>query len=68
MALIASAKVAGVFYMTMTNNAVKRVFLAVTLALLPALLAGCETIAGAGQDLSTAGHAVTGTAENAQAN
>ncbi|MDA8252580.1 MAG: entericidin A/B family lipoprotein [Rhodospirillales bacterium] len=28
-----------------------------------ALLAGCNTVAGAGEDLSAAGHAITNTAE-----
>ena len=31
------------------------------------LLAACNTVAGAGQDVSAAGHAVTGTAEKAGA-
>jgi predicted small secreted protein len=30
------------------------------------LIAGCNTIAGAGQDISSAGHAVTDTAKDAK--
>ena len=30
------------------------------------LIAGCNTIAGAGQDISAAGHAVTDTAKDAK--
>ena len=29
-------------------------------------LSGCNTVAGAGQDVSSAGHAVTGAADSAQ--
>lgn len=39
-----------------------RLFLLAALPLL-VLLAGCNTVAGAGEDLSAAGHAITNTAE-----
>lgn len=41
--------------------------LATALTLLSlAALAACNTVAGAGQDVSSAGHAVTGAADNAK--
>jgi predicted small secreted protein len=46
-----------------------RIATALTLAALMAtatLLSACNTTAGAGQDISSAGHAVTGAAENAK--
>jgi predicted small secreted protein len=38
----------------------------VTLLATATLLSACNTTAGAGQDISSAGHAVTGAAENAK--
>lgn len=46
-----------------------RIATALTLVALLAtatLLSACNTTAGAGQDISSAGHAVTGAAENAK--
>lgn len=42
-------------------NTMKKIILIALAA--SALLAGCNTIAGAGQDVSAAGHAVTNAAE-----
>lgn len=39
-------------------------FVALSLTLLA--LAACNTVAGAGQDVSSAGHAVSGAADNAK--
>ncbi len=41
-------------------------FTVLVMALLPIMLAGCETVAGAGQDISAAGHVVTGTAQQSE--
>ncbi|USI74760.1 entericidin A/B family lipoprotein [Sphingomonas morindae] len=41
----------------------KTKMLTLGLMLAPALLAGCNTVAGAGKDVSSAGRAVTGAAE-----
>jgi predicted small secreted protein len=39
-----------------------------TLVLLPVLLAACETTAGAGRDISSAGQAITQSADQSQGN
>lgn len=41
-------------------------YIAVALALLSVTLAACNTIAGAGEDLSRGGQAITNTAEKAK--
>jgi len=41
-------------------------YLAIALALFSVTLAACNTIAGAGQDLSAGGHAITNSAEQAK--
>jgi predicted small secreted protein len=43
-----------------------RKILVLTAAAAALLIAGCNTIAGAGQDVSAAGHAVTDTAKDAK--
>ena len=61
---VPGAKGSGEYCMTkMTKNPKRAILL---LGLLPFLLAGCETVAGAGQDIATAGHAITGTAQQAK--
>jgi len=41
-------------------------FTAFVLLASASMLSACDTVAGAGQDVSHAGHAVTGAAENAK--
>jgi entericidin B len=41
-------------------------YIAIALALFSVTLAACNTIAGAGQDLSAGGHAITNSAEKAK--
>jgi len=41
-------------------------YIAIALALFSVTLAACNTVAGAGQDLSAGGHAITNTAEKAK--
>lgn len=41
-------------------------FIAIALALFSVTLAACNTVAGAGQDLSAGGHAITNSAEKAK--
>ncbi|HTH59902.1 MAG TPA: entericidin A/B family lipoprotein [Paraburkholderia sp.] len=41
-------------------------YIAIAFALLSVTLAACNTIAGAGQDLSAGGHAITNSAEKAK--
>ena len=44
----------------------KRIFLIGFVLMQPAMLAACNTVAGAGQDMSHAGHEVTGEAREHQ--
>jgi len=41
-------------------------YIAVVLALFSVTLAACNTVAGAGEDLSRGGHAITNSAEKAK--
>lgn len=41
-------------------------YIAIALALFSVTLAACNTVAGAGQDLSAGGHAITNSAEKAK--
>ncbi len=52
------------FSMKMIRTGPTRAILAVLL--LPILLAGCNTAAGAGQDLAAAGNAITQSADQSQ--
>ena len=48
------------------NMRLATAFSLVTLLATATLLSACNTTAGAGQDISSAGHAVTGAAESAK--
>jgi predicted small secreted protein len=47
----------------MNRSTIRAIVVAMALASLAPVLAACNTTAGAGQDVSAAGHAVTNTAD-----